>query len=299
MTVLQLSDLQKRYDRTTVLDGVNLTVDENEVVALVGPNGAGKSTLLDIVVNYTHATDGRLRVLGADPRTDVTAVHRRLGVLPQDFDVFEGLTARQHVSYAVEANETNDRPLALLDRVGIARAADRWASEFSRGMKQRLALAMALVGEPELLVLDEPFSGVDPNGVSLLRSVVSDEVARGAAVLLTSHDLSEVRGLSDRIGILVDGELVACGSESTLVSDVPLVAVLVLPDRPDAATRNELVAMAGVSGLGERNGNVTLRVTAEAAVDRVTRRLDSERVSVTEPTLEDVFAYYTLDRRRE
>lgn len=238
MHPLQITDLTKQYGRTSVLTNIDLTVQENELFALVGPNGAGKTTLFDIVLNYIHPSEGMVSIFGHDSVHDVVAAHRQLGVLPQDFDVYPGLTARQHLSYAIDANEADDDPYALLDQVGLEAVAEQRASEFSHGMTQRLAVAMALVGQPELLILDEPFSGLDPNGKRGMRSLIAAEQERGATVVLSSHDLTHVRDISTRIGILTDGKLVATGTEETLRSNTP---------RPD-------------------------------------------------PTLDDIFAYYTLDR---
>ncbi len=238
MHPLQITDLTKQYGRTRVLENIDLTVEENELFALVGPNGAGKTTLFDIILNYTHASEGTVSVFGHDSSNDVVAAHRQLGVLPQDFAVYPELTARQHCSYAIDANKTDDEPLALLDQVGLKAVADQLAGEFSHGMTQRLGVAMALVGQPALLILDEPFSGLDPNGKRDMRSLIAAEQERGATVVISSHDLANVRDVSTRIGILSDGRLVATGTEATLRSNTP--------------------------------------------------QLD--------PTLDDIFAYYTLDR---
>ena len=295
MIPIHIAGLDKRYDDTVALRDIDLTIEANEVFCLVGPNGAGKSTLIDVVLDYTRPSDGRVRVFGKDPRTDVIDVHRRVGVLPQGFDVYPGLTARQHLDYAIDANDATDDPKAMLDRVALGDVANRRATEFSRGMTQRLGLAMALVGDPELLVLDEPFSGIDPNGMRLVRSIVHEEVDRGASVLLSSHDLSNVREVGTRIGILADGRLVAAGTETELCSSAPLTTVLSTETRIGESQLRDVAALDSVAGIGRRDGSVVVRATAPTAEERVDELLDSVEIRTNNPTLDDVFAHYTLD----
>ena len=295
MIPIHIAGLDKRYDDTVALRDIDLTIEANEVFCLVGPNGAGKSTLIDVVLDYTRPSDGRVRVFGKDPRTDVIDVHRRVGVLPQGFDVYPGLTARQHLDYAIDANDATDDPKAMLDRVALGDVANRRATEFSRGMTQRLGLAMALVGDPELLVLDEPFSGIDPNGMRLVRSIVHEEVDRGASVLLSSHDLSNVREVGTRIGILADGRLVAAGTETELCSSAPLTTVLSTETRIGESQLRDVAALDSVAGIGRRDRSVVVRATAPTAEERVDELLDSVEIRTNNPTLDDVFAHYTLD----
>lgn len=296
MHPLQITDLTKQYGRTRVLTNIDLIVEENELFALVGPNGAGKTTLFDIILNNTHPSDGEVRVFGYDSHHDVVAVHRRLGVLPQGFDVYPGLTARQHLSYAIEANQANDDPYSLLDRVGLKAVADQLASEFSHGMTRRLGCAMALVDQPELLIFDEPFSGLDPNGKRRMRSLIFTELDRGATVVLSSHDLTPVRDISTRIGILTEGQLVATGSESTLRANAPLTTVFAVDGPVSERLQQELTALPAVTGVGLRDGKVILRATDQTAKTRVEEILNSADVRGFDPTLDDIFAYYTLDR---
>jgi ABC-2 type transport system ATP-binding protein len=133
-------------------------------------------------------------------------------VLPDRFGLYEDRSARQHVAFVAETKRTNDDPEVLLKRVGLGDAVDDDAGDFSSGMEQRLALAMALVGEPELLVLDEPFSGLDPHGVRRVREIVHEENERGATVFFSSHVLGQVELVCDRIGVLHEGQLVAEGT---------------------------------------------------------------------------------------
>ncbi|MFP9192937.1 ATP-binding cassette domain-containing protein [Natrialbaceae archaeon A-CW1-1] len=209
MTTIALHGVEKRYGDAAALRGIDLEVESGEVFGFLGPNGAGKSTTIDILLRYTHPTSGSVTVLDHDVTTDPVPVRKRTGILPEGYAPFETMTGREHVEYAIEANDADDDPDALLERVDVAHAADRQASGYSKGMTQRLGLAMALVGEPDLLVLDEPSTGLDPHGVRLMRRIVREERDRGATVFFSSHILEQVEAVADRVGILRHGQLIA------------------------------------------------------------------------------------------
>jgi ABC-2 type transport system ATP-binding protein len=211
--------LTKRYGSTAAVEGLDLTVGGDEIYGFLGPNGAGKSTTIGVLMDYVRPTAGRVRVLGRDPRADVVDVHDRLGILPDRYSLYDDLTARRHLRLVIDTKDAADSPETLLSRVGLADAIDQPAGTFSQGMEQRLALAMALVGEPELLVLDEPFTGLDPHGVRTVREIVHEENDRGAAVFFSSHVLGQVELVCDRVGILHQGRLVAEGSVEELRAD--------------------------------------------------------------------------------
>jgi len=215
-------ELTKRYGSTAAVENLDLTVERDEIYGFLGPNGAGKSTTIGILMDYIRPTSGRVRVLDRDPQRDVVDVHDRLGILPDRYSLYDDLTARQHLAFVVDTKRAGDSPETLLDRVGLEDAVDQSVATFSQGMEQRLALAMALVGEPELLVLDEPFTGLDPHGVRTVREIVHTENDRGAAVFFSSHVLGQVEFVCDRIGILHDGRLVAEGSIDALRSETGL-----------------------------------------------------------------------------
>jgi ABC-2 type transport system ATP-binding protein len=204
--------LTKRYGTETAVDDLALRVESGEIYGFLGPNGAGKSTTLGMLLDYIRPTAGEIRVLGADPRADVVEVHQCLGVLPDRYSLYEDLSARQHLEFVIDTKGATDTPEALLERVGLAEAVDKAAEEYSQGMEQRLALAMALVGDPDLLLLDEPFTGLDPHGVRTVRDIIHAENDRGATVLFSSHVLGQVELVCDRLGIMYEGRLVADGT---------------------------------------------------------------------------------------
>jgi ABC-2 type transport system ATP-binding protein len=208
---IRTEGLTKRYGSTAAVEDLDLTVESDEIYGFLGPNGAGKSTTIGVLMDYLRPSSGRVRVLGRDPQSDVVDVHDRLGILPDRYSLYDDLTACQHLTFVIDTKRADDSPEMLLSRVGLDDAIDQSVATFSQGMEQRLALAMALVGEPELLVLDEPFTGLDPHGVRTVREIVHAENDRGAAVFFSSHVLGQVELVCDRIGILHEGRLVAEG----------------------------------------------------------------------------------------
>jgi ABC-2 type transport system ATP-binding protein len=298
MTAIELRGVTKSFDDVTAVRDLDLTVDDGEVYGFLGPNGAGKSTTIDMLLDLVRPTAGTVRVLGADVATDGVEVRHRTGVLPDGFSVYDRLSGQKHVEFAVESKDANDDPEALLDRVGLADDADRPAGDYSKGMRQRLALAMALVGDPDLLVLDEPSSGLDPAGAKEMREIVRTEADRGATVFFSSHVLEQVDAVCDRVGILRDGELVAedsveglreaVGGEETLE-----VAAAGADDDAVAAVR----ALDGVSGVTRDGDELVVNCASDAKTD-VIAALEEAGVAVAdfhtrEASLEDLFLAYT------
>ena len=213
---IETDGLTKRYGSTVAVEDLDLAVSHDEIYGFLGPNGAGKSTTIGMLMDYVRPTSGSARVLDGDPRADVVEIHDRLGVLPDRYDLYDGHTARQHLALVIDTKRASDTPERLLARVGLDDAVDHDVATFSQGMAQRLALAMALVGDPDLLVLDEPFTGLDPHGVRTVREIVHAENDRGAAVFFSSHVLGQVELICDRVGILHRGRLVARGTVDEL-----------------------------------------------------------------------------------
>jgi len=301
MAAIEIAGLRKQFGDVTALSGVDLTVEDGEIFGFLGPNGAGKSTTINILLDFVRPDAGTARVFDRDVREDSVAIRSRTGVLPEGFSVYDRLTAREHVTFAVDSKESDDDPNELLDRVGLEDAAGRQAGGFSAGMRQRLALAMALVGEPDLLVLDEPSSGLDPNGARELREIVEAERERGATVFFSSHLLDQVEAVCDRVGILRNGEVVAvdsveglretAGDESTLVVDVDTI--------PDGIFE-DLEGLEGVSEVTAEEQTLRVACSDDAKTAVITAIEDAgasvSDFSTEETPLEELFAHYTEER---
>ena len=209
--------LVKRYGSRPVLDGVSLSVSAGELVALLGPNGAGKTTTVEIIEGYRRG-DGRVQVLGADPATGGPALRARVGLMLQGGGIDPRAQPRETlVQYGRFHADPRD-PDELLDLVGLRDVARTRYRRLSGGERQRLGLALALVGRPEVVILDEPTAGMDPEARAATRAIVADLRDAGAAVLLTSHDLTDVERLADRICVLDGGRIVASGSPAALTA---------------------------------------------------------------------------------
>jgi ABC-2 type transport system ATP-binding protein len=196
--------------------GASLSVGAGEVVALLGPNGAGKTTTVRALVGERRPERGRVRVLGLDPVGDHGTLVRRVGVMPQDGGVYPGVRALEALRLFAAYYDDAEDPEALLARVGLGgRASATWRS-LSGGEQQRLSLALALLGRPEVALLDEPTAGVDVAGRAVVREVVGELRARGVAVLVTTHELDDAERMADRIVILDRGAVVADGTPTEL-----------------------------------------------------------------------------------
>jgi len=205
----------KRFGAVTAVESLDLALEEGETVALIGPNGSGKTTALKAALGLIRPTSGRVLVEGRDASRDGRDARSRIGYLPQRLTFPDGMTAREVLRFYAKLRGV-DPELRLLDRVGLLEVADRDVNGFSGGMRQRLGIAVALLGTPSVLVLDEPTASLDPSGALAVRDMVHAIRADGTAVLLSSHDLAEVAALADRIGVFVGGRLGALGTPADL-----------------------------------------------------------------------------------
>ena len=206
----------KSYGRVLAVAGLNLEVRAGETLALIGPNGSGKSTTLKAAVGLVRPSRGRVLVAGVDV-ADCPLARARLGYLPQRVSFPEGVTARDAMRfYGRLRGAPPDEVDRLLQRMGLADAADRVTEGFSGGMRQRLGLAIALLGRPGVLLLDEPSAALDPTGALLVRDLIGEIAAEGTTVLLSSHDLAEVDALADRVAIFASGRVSAAGTIAEL-----------------------------------------------------------------------------------
>jgi ABC-2 type transport system ATP-binding protein len=216
--VIAVDGLTKRYGRRTVLDGVSLEVRPGEVVAMLGPNGAGKTTTVEIIEGYRSVDGGSVRVLGADPTRGGRKHRARVGLMLQeggiDLRARPAESIRQYAAFHADPLD----PDGLLDELGLRSVATTPYRRLSGGERQRLAFALALVGRPEVLVLDEPTAGMDPEARVVVRARIATERGSGTAILVTSHELADVERIADRIAILVNGRIVASGTPAELAA---------------------------------------------------------------------------------
>ncbi|HEX2381842.1 MAG TPA: ABC transporter ATP-binding protein [Acidimicrobiales bacterium] len=218
MGLIEVDELVVRYGRVTAVDHVSFSVAAGEVLALLGPNGAGKTTTIETLEGFRRPSSGRARVLGLDPIADHAALVRRVGAMLQSGGVYPGIHPREVVRLFASYYDDAEDPDALLERVGLGhRRATTWR-QMSGGEQQRLSLALALVGKPEVVFLDEPTAGIDVAGRHLIRELIREQRQLGVTVLVTTHDLEEAERVADRIVIIDRGEIVASGTPAELMS---------------------------------------------------------------------------------
>ena len=296
--VVEIDGLTKRYGDVTAVRDLTLSVEAGEVYGFLGPNGAGKSTTINVMLDFARPTAGDVRVFGRDAAAESVAIRRRTGTLLEGYGVYPRLTGREHLEHAIRTKEVDDDPSRWLDRLDLLEAADRPAGGYSKGMCQRMAIAMALVGDPDLLVLDEPTTGLDPNGARTMRQLVRAAAADGTTVFFSSHILEQVEAIADRVGILLDGELVAEGDLGDLRRDLGVGATLAVDVTEVPATLpDDLESISGVTNATEEAA--TLHVQCEdggaklAALRKVAEAGVYRDFTLTEASLEDVFASHT------
>lgn len=220
--VIELKNLVKKYGEFTAVDFLSLNVYPGEIFGLLGPNGAGKTTTILMMLGLTEPTSGSVKVCGIDSTRNPMQVKRKVGYMPDDVGFYEDRSALDNLLYTAGLNriprkEAKDRAMRLLERVGLLEAAHKRVGTFSRGMRQRLGLADVLIKQPEVIILDEPTLGIDPEGVRELLALIRDlSRNEGLTVLLSSHHLHQVQQICDRVGLFVRGKLIASGDIDTL-----------------------------------------------------------------------------------
>jgi ABC-type multidrug transport system ATPase subunit len=214
---LQIIDLAKRYGTTSALEGIDLAVERGQVVALLGPNGAGKSTLFGCLLGFTRPTRGTI-LLEGEPLADK---HRTgFGYAAERIALYPQRTVLENAAFfAGLKGLSSSEATKQLQRVGLLGARNRKVRQLSKGMLQRLGLAIALSGGPELLVLDEPFNGLDPVLLGTLQSILNEERARGATLLISTHTMSAVESLATHVAVLLQGRLAAFGTVTDLQTE--------------------------------------------------------------------------------
>ena len=285
--------LAKRYGDLAALDGISTAVARGQVTGLLGHNGAGKSTLIKLILGLIAPSGGRLEVLGQSPWR-AHALRRRIGYLPESATFYSNLSGRELLDYLARLKQApRAQASTLLERVGLAHAANRRIGTYSKGMRQRLGLAQALLGSPELVLLDEPTTGLDPQATRELYRIVGELRADGRCVLVSSHLLAELEPHIDGALILRQGKLLASGSLHALGEQAALPAQVLL--RPRELAMGELLARLETGGLSARprpDGRLELQVPRASKL-RMLRELLADPaivdLDVREPTLAQLY----------
>jgi len=215
--LIRVEGVTKKYGRLLAVNELSLAVSAGEVYALIGANGAGKSTLIRILTGITTADDGKAFICGEDLARRAPQVKRRLGYLPEELFLYNRLTGREYLQLVAGLKDADsDSVLSEIEFFELSAVADKWVGSYSLGMRKKLGLAAAFAGAPDVLVLDEPLNGLDVEMMRKLRLRIEEERTKGRAALVSSHVMSFVERISDRVGIMRGGILVAEGSPQEL-----------------------------------------------------------------------------------
>jgi ABC-2 type transport system ATP-binding protein len=278
---ISVRGLRKSYGRTTAVAGVDLSVRRGEIFALLGPNGAGKTTAVEILEGFRRRDSGEVRVLGVDPAVGGRSWRSRIGIVLQGTGEFDELTVAEVVGQFARFYPRPDDPETVIARVGLTEKAGARTHSLSGGQKRRLDVALGVVGRPELVFLDEPTTGFDPQARRGFWTLIRDLAAGGTTILLTTHYLEEAEALADRVGVIANGKLVAVAPPE---------------DLGDRARRPATVTWRTPQGKVESR----LTATPTALVTELAAGAADGEVpglAVTRPTLEDI--YLTMIGERE
>ncbi len=306
MWVVEVENLYKIYPGgVKALNGISFRVSKGEIYSILGPNGAGKTTAMKIIATLLKPTSGSASVMGIDVTSNPNAVRRIIGYVPQDLSADDELTGVINIIlqarlYGISKGEARRRAMELLEMVGLKDAANRIVRSYSGGMRRRLELAMGLVNDPELLILDEPTLGLDVQSrLALWDYIKRLKKERGLTILMTTHYMDEADKLSTRVAIIDRGRIVVEGSPEELKSRVGGDVIMVKVSNPLQNIIDKIGTIEGVLSVDLVENIVRIKVeSAEKAMARLLGILSSidtsvESISIAKPTLDQVFIEYT------
>jgi ABC-2 type transport system ATP-binding protein len=277
LSVVSVNGLRKTYGNVEALRGIDFQIEAGEVFGLLGPNGAGKTTTIEILEGYRKRDSGEIEVLGADPEHSTSALRERLGIVLQSSSLYPNLTARESLAlfagYYTEPRDVDE----VVEIVGLSEKAGSRVRTLSGGQKRRLDLGLALVGNPELIFLDEPTTGFDPGARRAAWETIRNLRSLGTTVLLTTHYLDEAEQLADRVAVLRDGQIIRVGSPAELTG---------------GSSETEIRYRRDGEEIVEQTINATQRLN-ELTGEALARGEELEGLEVRRPTLEDVYLELT------
>jgi ABC-2 type transport system ATP-binding protein len=305
--ILEVKDLVKHYGDLVAVQGISFEIQEGEIFSLLGPNGAGKTTTISMLSTLFTPTQGDATIGGHSVTREPMAVRNLIGVVPQDLALYEDLTARENLSfwgqmYGLSGKDLSSRIDEVLEQIGLSDRAKQRVKTYSGGMKRRVNIGVGLLHKPRLLFMDEPTVGIDPQSRRAILDSVKELNRQGMTVLYTTHYMEEAAELSDRVGIIDHGKLIAIGTQAELTKQVGEMETLILhvdesedPERLAAAIRT----VQGVKRADVTDHTVTVIVpeAEEALAPAVSRAnelgIKIRSIDMREPNLEAVFLHLT------
>lgn len=307
-TILHAQDLHKQFDSVHAVQGVSFDIQQGEIFSLLGPNGAGKTTTISMLSCLLRPTQGDARIDGNSVRSDPEAVKRSIGVVPQEIALYPDLTARENLAfwgrmYGLRGSYLKERVDAVLQVADLSERANAKVETYSGGMKRRINIAVGLLHQPKMLFMDEPTVGIDPQSRRRILDTVKELNDKGLTVLYTTHYMEEAEELSDRIGIIDHGKLIAVGTQAELTQMVGEYDTLRIGLEPGTVEPAEIArSVEGAKGIHrvsqEENALVVQADDATASLGDIVARVEKagghvQSLRVEEPNLEAVFLHLT------
>lgn len=285
--IIEIQNLTKRYSSITAVDNLNLSISKGEIFGLLGPNGAGKTTTILMLMGLSEPTSGSISVAGLNPTREPIKVKRIVGYMPDSIGFYGDMTGRENLYYTAKLNRIpeerqDDLIDSLLAKVGLKDAADRKVREYSRGMRQRLGVADVLLKDPEVVFLDEPTLGLDPEGTAELLDIITELGKKeGKTVLISSHLLHQVQAICDRVGIFVKGKLVAAGTISELAQKIGGERAIEIKASPIEAFPSDVVrSMPGVNSISMQNDMIVIDGAGQELAPKIVRELVAQNMDI-------------------
>jgi ABC-type multidrug transport system ATPase subunit len=297
---IDVNSLTKTYNGFTAVNNVSFSIQKGEIFGFLGPNGAGKTTTIKSILDLIHANTGTIKINGIDVRTNGKEAKKYIGYMPEKVAFYDNLTALQNLAFYAELKHASrEECLHLIDEFGLGDAVKKRVGTFSKGMVQRLGMARAILGNPPILILDEPSGGLDPRGVVLIRDRILEMKKKGTTVFVSSHILSEIQEICDRVSIINKGIIVAQDTVEGLRKKLNLKPhITVTVDSISGKIENAVKKLPGVDSV-KTQGNNTLEIICDGAMKAKvilaisTAGANIQNIQTKEPTLEEVFMKYT------
>lgn len=285
--IIETQDLTKVYGTITAVDHLNLTISKGEIFGLLGPNGAGKTTTILMLMGLSEPTSGRIKVAGLNPVRQPLQVKRIVGYMPDNMGFYGDMTGRENLFYtarlnAIPPDRAKDLIEGLLDKVGLKEASNRKVREYSRGMRQRLGIADVLLKDPEVIFLDEPTLGLDPEGTAELLDIILELGKKeDKTILISSHLLHQVQAICDRVGIFVKGKLVAVGSISELAENIEREQVIELKVSPMGNLPTEVLeTISGVNSIKVEGNMIVVKGQGQELAPKIVKGLVERDINI-------------------
>ncbi len=290
--MIEVAGLKKSYGHIQAVDGIDLRVRKGEIFSLLGPNGAGKTTIVEILEGLRQQDEGEAKVLGLDPWKNGYSLHKKIGVIPQGFKFFDKQTPAEAIKYYADLFGIRADIGEILHEVVLEDASRVWFENLSGGQKQKVGLALALVNDPEILFLDEPTTGLDPQARRAVWEVIKNLKKEGRTVLLTTHYLEEAELLSDRVAIMNRGKIVAEGTPPELTSRFGSGERLIINARPELM--DYLRQHTDLQFEVDRKGYISIQITQKGDALKALTAIEQSGLiwsdlSTERDSLEDIF----------